>query len=128
MSDLKKTAFTSLYENDVQEWEEVMGYQVAAVVVGTEKEYAALRTDVIAQDYSMLYKWFVEGPAARETVNALVSRDVAELPVNRIAYAAVVNEDGGMVDDVTVSVLRDDALLVIGGNPEVFDALNQAAP
>ncbi|HWH25105.1 MAG TPA: aminomethyltransferase family protein, partial [Pseudolysinimonas sp.] len=47
---------------------------------------------------------------------------------NRIAYAAVVNEDGGMVDDVTVSVLRDDALLVIGGNPEVFDALNQAAP
>lgn len=125
---LLRTAFTPLYEKDVQEWEEVMGYLMPTAVAGLETEYHALRNAVVGQDYSMLYKWFVEGPDARKAADRLFSRDVHSLDVGRIAYGVIVAEDGGMVDDVTVTVLDAETVLIQGGNPSVLDALRAAAP
>lgn len=125
---LLRTAFTPLYEEQVTEWEEVLGYRMPTSITGIEAEYQALRTAVIAQDYSMLYKWSVEGPAARSTVDQLFSRDVNTLDVGRIAYGVIVGDDGGMVDDVTVSILGPQEILIMGGNPQVLDALLTAAP
>jgi glycine cleavage system aminomethyltransferase T len=67
--NLRRTAFSPLYEEDVTEWEEVMGYRMPTTVAGLDTEYRALRNTVVAQDYSMLYKWFVEGPTARTVVD-----------------------------------------------------------
>ena len=126
--NLRRTAFSRLYEEDVTEWEEVMGYRMPTTVAGLDTEYRALRNTVIAQDYSMLYKWFVEGPDARTVVDSLFSRDAHAIGVGRIAYGVIVADDGGMVDDVTVSVLDADRVVVMGGNPDVTDALRAVAP
>ena len=126
--NLLRTAFSPLYEEDVTEWEEVMGYRMPTTVAGKDPEYRALRNTVIAQDYSMLYKWFVEGPEAQTVVDSLFSRNVHAIGIGRIAYGVIVADDGGMVDDVTVSVLDANTVVVMGGNRDVTDALRAAAP
>lgn len=125
---LLQTPLTPLYEAQVTEWEEVLGYRMPTSVLGVDAEYKALRTAVIAQDYSMLYKWFVEGPDARTTVDRLFSRDVHSIPAGRVAYGVIVDDDGGMLDDVTVSVLSPNEVLVMGGNADVMEGLRAAAP
>jgi aminomethyltransferase len=114
---LRSTPFSPRYPDGLEEWIDVYGFAVPLWVTDPESEYDAVRNRVGAIEYSMLFKWFVEGADARALVNAAVSRDVLNLAVGRIAYGVVVSEQGTMLDDVTVTVLADDLIVVAGGNP-----------
>src|SRR5262249_36865028 len=92
-----------------------------------ESEYNAIRGAAGAIDFSMLYKFDLTGPRALQVVDNAVTRDVASLAPDRIAYAAIVDDTGHMVDDCTVSILGPDTVRVVGGNPADEAALNAAA-
>jgi len=127
---LRPTPFSPRYpeglDNDV-DWIDVYGFAVPLWVRDPESEYDAVRNRVGAIEYSMLLKWFVEGSDARALVNAAVSRDIAKLPVGRIAYGVVVSDEGTMIDDVTVTILRDDLIIVAGGNPQTETILRSSS-
>ena len=103
------------------------GFAVPLWITDPESEYEAVRNRVGAIEYSMLFKWFVEGDDARGIVDAAVSRDIQRLPVGRIAYAVVVSDQGTMIDDVTVTVLADDLIVVAGGNATTEQILRAGA-
>lgn len=126
--DLRPTPFSPRYADSVAEWIDVYGHAVPLALGDPDDEYAAIRHAAGISEYSMLYKWFVEGPAALATTDAVFSRDMSDLPVGRIAYGVVTDADGFMVDDVTVSVLSPGRVLVVGGNPATLDHLAAAAP
>ena len=86
-------------------------------------EYNALRTGCALMDYSMLYKWDVQGAGAIAAVDSVFSRHVAALENGQIAYGVFVDDAGLMVDDVTVFRLADDRVWVIGGNYEANSAI-----
>ena len=115
---LRSTPFSPRYPDGLEEWIDVYGFAVPLWVTDPESEYDAVRNRVGAIEYSMLFKWFVEGADARTLVDAAVSRNVHKLAVGRIAYGVVVSQEGTMLDDVTVTVLADDLIVVAGGNPE----------
>lgn len=119
---------TPRFEGVVRGWEDICGMAFAKAYGDPDREYAALRRDVVAIEYSVLYKWFVEGPDAFDTVNAVFSRDVAKIQPGRAAYGVVVDDDGMMIEDVTVLELAEDQLLVVGGNPLTGDQLVRRAP
>ena len=127
---LRPTPFSPRYpdglESDV-EWIDVYGFAVPLWVTDPESEYDAVRNRVGAIEYSMLFKWFIEGPDARALVDAAVSRDITKLSAGRIAYGVVVSEEGTMIDDVTITVLRDDLIIVAGGNPETEAILRSSS-
>jgi len=105
---LSATPFSPRYADRVEEWIDVYGNAVPLAIGHPAKEYEAIRTAVGASEYSMLYKWHIEGEAAVATVDAVFSRSVGGLGAGRIAYGVVVDDDGMMVDDVTVAVLAPD--------------------
>jgi aminomethyltransferase len=124
---LRSTPFSPRYPDGLDEWIDVYGFAVPLWITDPESEYDAVRNRVGTIEYSMLYKWFVEGPGARAIVDATVSRDITALPVGRIAYGVVVSNQGTMIDDVTVTALRDDLLIVAGGNPHTGELLKAIA-
>ena len=125
---LRPTPFSPRYPDGIDEWIDVYGHAVPLWISDPAREYDAVRNRVVALEYSMLYKWHVEGPNAIKAVDAVVSRNVAALKGNRIAYGVVVADDGTMIDDITIAVLGSDHVVVTGGNPATEGALHAASP
>ncbi|MEU1516410.1 aminomethyltransferase family protein [Streptomyces sp. NPDC005811] len=125
---LSTTPFAPRYADRVEEWIDVYGNAVPLAIGDPAEEYQAVRTAVGASEYSMLYKWHVEGERAVAAVDAVFSRSVRGLGAGRIAYGVVVDADGMMIDDVTVAVLAPDHVVVTGGNPATQQALAAHAP
>jgi len=66
------------------------------------RAYRAVRETAGLMDFTMLRKVDIDGPGALELVNTVVTRDVSQLTPGKIAYGALADEDGKMVDDCTV--------------------------
>jgi len=125
---LRPTPFSPRLPDGIEEWIDVFGFAVPLFIGDPETEYRAVREGAGALEYSVLHQWEVRGADATATVDAVVSRDIAALPIGRLLYGVVVDEAGRMVDDVTVSRISDDQLIVIGGNDETQVQLIAAAP
>lgn len=119
---------TPRFEGVVRGWEDICGMAFAKSYGDPDQEYASLRRDVVAIEYSVLFKWFVEGPHAFDVVNAVFSRDLAKVKPGRAAYGVVVDDDGLMIEDVTVLEVGDQRILVVGGNPLTGEQLVRATP
>ena len=111
----------------MSEWVDGYGYAAPLAVSTPEAEYKAVREAVGALDFSMLYKVDVEGKGALELVNSLVARDLRSLPQGRIAYSAIVDENGMMVDDVTSIVFSSEFVRVTGGTARLEELLRELA-
>ena len=114
-TELAIPPFAPRYFDRVDEFMDVYGYAAPVWVSDPESEYNAVRGAAGAIDFSMLYKFDLTGPGALELVDGVVTRDVGSLAPDRIAYGAIVDDSGHMVDDCTVSILAPDTVRVVGG-------------
>ena len=77
------------------------------------EEHHAVRRDVGIFDVSHMGQVFIEGPDALELAQRCVTRDVSSLALGAAAYAALVNEEGGMEDDLYVYHLAPGRVLLV---------------
>lgn len=88
------------------------------------EEHVATRTHVGLFDVSHMGRLRFDGPAAGPFLDGLLTRSALKVPVNRVRYSLVVDETGGMLDDVLIYRLSDGAgrewfeLVVNAGNRE----------
>ncbi|HEV2032878.1 MAG TPA: aminomethyltransferase family protein [Candidatus Dormibacteraeota bacterium] len=122
----KETAFHPRLKALTDQWMDLFGYWAPSVVTDTLGEYRAVRESAGLMDFSMLRKYDIEGRGALEGVNRLVTRDVAKLKPGHIAYGALCNEQGKMVDDCTVLVRSEDRLRFCGANDKDREFLEHA--
>jgi glycine cleavage system aminomethyltransferase T len=125
---LRATPFSPRYADRVEEWIDVYGHAVPLSLDDPAKEYSAIRGAAGATEYSMLYKWHVEGAGAVAAADAVISRNVRALRPGRLAYGVVVDADGMMLDDVTIAVPGPGHVVVTGGNPATQEQLTAHAP
>ncbi len=78
-------------------------------------------------DFTMLRKVDLDGPGALELVNSIVTRDVSKLTSGRIAYGALVDDDGKMVDDCTTMMRAHDHVRFCGANDRDYEIFSAAA-
>lgn len=83
-------------------------------------EHRATRTAVGLFDISHMGRLYFSGPQAGKFLDSVVTRRVKNLKVGQIRYALVTNEQGGVLDDVLVYRLPDDAaesawMMVVNG-------------
>lgn len=118
---------SSRFSDRVEGWEDVAGMAFAKSYGDALEEYASLRSDVVAIDYSILYKWFVRGADAVRTVDSVFSRDLGRIRPGRVAYGVVVDPAGMMIEDITVLQFDAEHVLVMGGNPLTGEQLARIA-
>ena len=123
----KETAFYPRLQALTDEWMDLFGYWAPTVVTDTQEEYRAVRETAGLMDFTMLRKVDLDGPGALELVNSIVTRDVSKLTPGRIAYGALADDTGKMVDDCTTMMRAQDHVRFCGANDRDYEIFSAAA-
>jgi aminomethyltransferase len=78
------------------------GYTTVDVFTTVEQEYFAIRNATTLYDLTPMVKYRITGPDAVLYLNRLVTRDLAKLKPDRVAYCVWCNDAGRLIDDGTV--------------------------
>src|SRR5439155_25331329 len=78
------------------------GWEMPVQYEGVIQEHKAVRTDAGVFDVSHMGELEIEGPAARDLLQATLSNDVDKLEPGQAQYSLITTEAGGVVDDVIV--------------------------
>ena len=123
----KETAFHPRLAAMTDQWMDLFGYLAPTVVTDTLEEYRACRETAALMDFSMLRKIDLGGTGALALVNRFVTRDLSKVPPGRIAYSALCDEHGKMVDDCTTMVRAADSVRFCGASDRDYDYFADAA-
>lgn len=103
MSDSPEPKRTPLYDAHLAlgaRMIEFAGWSMPVQYTSLLAEHRAVRSGVGLFDLSHMGEFTLHGPAAEENLQRLLTNDVASLPLGRAHYTLLLNEDGGIVDDV----------------------------
>src|ERR671936_191241 len=89
------------------------GWEMPVQYEGVIPEHLAVRHDCGVFDVSHMGELVVEGPRARELLQALLSNNLGRLEPGKAQYTLLTNERGGIVDDLIVYEREPDRFLLI---------------
>ncbi|HIU18547.1 MAG TPA: glycine cleavage system aminomethyltransferase GcvT [Candidatus Limiplasma stercoravium] len=89
------------------------GYWLPVQYEGVVAEHMAVRTNVGLFDVSHMGEVRFAGPDALKNIQNLLCNDYANLAVGRVRYSPMLNERGGVVDDVLVYRLGQEEYLMV---------------
>jgi aminomethyltransferase len=80
---------------------------------GIVEEHLAVRNNAGLFDISHMGQFIVKGPGAAASLNRLLTNEISRLWPGTGHYTFLLNETGGVIDDLIVYHLRDDEFLLI---------------
>ena len=107
---------TPLYEQHRQrgaKMTEFHGWEMPLYYSSILEEHLAVRTALGLFDIAHMGQVLVTGPDALATLNALLTSDLASVGEGRACYTLMLNESGGILDDLIVYRLGAEHFLVI---------------
>jgi aminomethyltransferase len=94
-------------------------YAVSAYESHHEHEYNAIRNAAALIDVSPLFKYLVTGRDAARLVDRLITRDVTKMSVGQVFYTPWCDEHGKVIDDGTVSRLKEQTFRWTAADPNL---------
>lgn len=89
------------------------GFDMPISYDGITEEHLAVRNDCGVFDVSHMGEVSVKGPEALKFVNYIFTNDVAPIEPGTILYGMMLNDNGGVVDDLLVYKLAADNFLLV---------------
>lgn len=102
MTDEKRPPLYAVHDDAGAKFTPFGGWQMPVEFTGIRDEHECVREAVGKFDVSHMGEVTVTGPDALELMNRLTTNDVARLDPGEAQYAAIVNDDGVMLDDTIV--------------------------
>ena len=110
----------------------VQGWEVPRVFTTVADEHRAVRERAGLMDWSTTGEFEVKGPDALAVVQRLIVNDASSMPVNRVLYTSILDEDGGILSDITVYRLGPEHYMLMtawgsdaAGNRPEYDLLEE---
>ncbi len=116
MDEVGELKRTPLYESHLRlkgKMVEFGGWEMPVQYAGLVEEHNAVRNGVGIFDVSHMGQVEVSGKDAKRYVNHITTNDVERIGNNRIQYAVMCYENGGVVDDTLVYKRSEDSYLII---------------
>jgi aminomethyltransferase len=113
MTNLKRTA---LYEAHCKAGAKLVpfaGWEMPVSYTSIMEEHKAVRNDVGVFDISHMGEFFVSGAAATEALNECLTNDVSLLQPGQGQYTLLLNEQGGVIDDLIIYCLEETNYLLV---------------
>lgn len=107
---------TPLYEKHVENGGKMVpfaGYALPVQYEGVIAEHMAVRTAVGLFDVSHMGEISFTGPDALQNIQNLLCNDFQNLAVGRARYSPMLNPQGGVIDDVLVYRVGEEAYLMV---------------
>jgi aminomethyltransferase len=89
------------------------GFEMPIQYAGVLEEHRAVRTAAGLFDVSHMGELWLWGPGAEAFLQSLLPNDVSQLSVGRAHYNALLDESGGMLDDLLVYRVEDARYLLV---------------
>src|SRR5262245_5783389 len=80
------------------------------------EEHLNVRTNVGMQVLCSMGEIDVKGPGAERLINQLLVNDIKDMEPGQLRYSTICNEDGGVIDDVTVYKFHDEHFMVVASS------------
>ena len=105
----KQTPFYSIHEQAGAKLVDFAGYQMPVQYAGIKTEHAAVRQAVGMFDVSHMGEFYISGPQALGLIQQVTVNDASKLVEGKAQYTCMCMEDGGIVDDVIIYKLFEEA-------------------
>lgn len=89
------------------------GWSMPVQYTGIIDEHNAVRTNVGVFDISHMGQFFAEGPGAQAWLNSLLTNNVERLAVAECQYTFLLNDRGGVIDDLIVYRIGEEKYLLV---------------
>ena len=99
-SSLIRTPLYSLSQESQAKFTDFAGWEMALQYSGVKKEHQAVRESVGMFDISHMGKFFLSGKNLRAQLASLVPSDLTALQPQKAQYTVLLNEKGGIIDDI----------------------------
>ncbi|MDU1891344.1 MAG: glycine cleavage system aminomethyltransferase GcvT [Dysgonomonas sp.] len=99
---MKKTPFTDIHIALGAKMHEFAGYNMPIEYSGIIDEHMTVCTGVGVFDVSHMGEIWVKGPRALSFLQRMMSNNVAALEIGKAQYSCIMNDQGGIVDDIIV--------------------------
>lgn len=114
MADLKRTPLFDVYERHGARLVDFGGWELPVQFSGITGEHLAVRRDAGIFDVSHMGEIRVSGPGALDFLQYAATNDASKLRIGQSQYSAILNEKGGIIDDIFVyRVLEQDYLICV---------------
>lgn len=89
------------------------GWEMPIEYTGTVAEHTAVREAVGVFDVSHMGKVAIYGPGATAWLNSVLANDLDRIEAGQAQYSMLLNDEGGVIDDLIVYRWSDDGVFVI---------------
>lgn len=110
---LRRTPFYNLHRELGGRFVPFHGWELPVQFSSILKEHAAVRSTCGIFDVSHMGQFIIDGPDALKLLQKVNSNDVSKLEPGRCLYSHLLNERGGVVDDVIVTRLSEARHLIV---------------
>jgi len=113
MSDLKRTPLNQWHRDHGAKMVDFGGWDMPIQFGGILAEHQAVRERAGLFDVSHMGEVAVRGGDALAFIQHLITNDAGGLEIGQAQYTVMVNDDGGVIDDLLVYRLEDDDYLLV---------------
>ena len=89
------------------------GYNMPIQYEGVNIEHETVRNGVGVFDVSHMGEFLIEGPNALDLIQKVTSNDASKLSPGKAQYSCFPNDDGGIVDDLIVYMIKEEQYLLV---------------
>lgn len=122
MTDLRRTPLHEVHLRHQGKLVPFAGYEMPVQYpTGITAEHAAVRESAGLFDVSHMGEFEVKGPQALELIQRVTVNDASKVEVGQAQYSAMVNEEGGVIDDLIIYRFADFWMMVVNASNRVKD-------
>lgn len=110
---MKKTAFYDIHTSLGAKMIPFAGFDMPLQYSSVAEEHRAVRESVGIFDVSHMSEVMVEGEDSLSFLNRLTTNDVSKLTLFQAQYSTMLNEDGGIIDDLLVYKLGEASYMLV---------------
>ena len=112
-AELKKTALFEAHQKLGARLVDFGGWNMPVQYAGIMDEHKAVREAAGVFDISHMGEFFISGGTAAAFLNGLLTNDISRLAVGQGQYTLMLNEEGGVIDDLIVYRIHDMEFLLV---------------
>ena len=105
-ANLLRTPLSQVHEELGARMVDFFGWYMPVQYTGVIEEHRSVRRAAGLFDLSHMGEFVVSGPDAQANLQHLLSNDISELPPGKAQYSLLLNDKGGIVDDLLIYALR----------------------
>lgn len=109
---LRKTVLYPFHKEVGAKLMEFAGWEVPVQYTNLAEEHQQVRKDVGLFDVSHMGELYCRGPQALEFLQRVCSNDLANLKIGKARYSLLLNDSGGVVDDLIVYRLGEESFFI----------------